>query len=129
MQYMLLVYLDEQALNETEREECYVESTQLTQELNSRGQYLAAAPLHPTSTATSVRMRDGRRFVTDGPFAETREQLGGYFLIDAKDLDEAIGIAARIPAARRGTIEVRPVIELTGLPVQPDGGRLTSVNK
>lgn len=129
MQYMLLVYLDEQALNETEREECYVESVQLTQDLNSSGQYLAAAPLHPTSTATSVRVRDGRRFVTDGPFAETREQLGGYFLIDAKDLDEAIGIAARIPGARRGTIEVRPVIELTGLPAQPEAGRLASADK
>jgi hypothetical protein len=116
MQYMLLVYLDEQALSEAEREQCYVESTQLAQELHSCGQYLAAAPLHPTSTATSVRVRDGRRLVTDGPFAETREQLGGYFLVEAKDLDEALGIAARIPIARRGTIEVRPVVEIGGLP-------------
>ena len=97
MKYMLLIYFDEQTLSETEREACYVESTQLAQEIKSKGQYLAANPLHPTSTATSVRVRDGKRFVTDGPFAETREQLGGYFLIDAKDLDEAIGIAARIP--------------------------------
>ncbi len=116
MKYMLLIYQDEQALNETERELCYGESLQLAQELESRGQYLAAAPLHPTSTATSVRVRDGKRLVTDGPFAETREQLGGYYLIDAKDLDEAIGIAAQIPAARLGTVEVRPVIELAGLP-------------
>ncbi len=116
MRYMLLVYLDEQALDETERKECYEESVQLTQELSARGNYLAAAPLHPTSTATSVRVREGKRLVTDGPFAETREQLGGYFLIDAKDLDEAIGIASRIPGARRGTIEIRPVIELGGLP-------------
>lgn len=116
MRYMLLIYLDEQVLGETEREQCYVESTQLTQELNANGQYLAAAPLHPTSTATSVQVRDGKRLVTDGPFAETREQLGGYFLIDAKDLDEAIHVAARIPVARYGTIEIRPVIELAGLP-------------
>jgi hypothetical protein len=116
MRYMLLIYLDEQALGETEREQCYVESAQLAQEIYSKGQYLAANPLHPTSTATSVRMRDGKRLVTDGPFAETREQLGGYFLIDAKDLDEAIGIAARIPGARRGTVEIRPVMEVAGLP-------------
>ena len=120
MKYMLLVYLDEQALSETEREQCYGESAQLAQELNSSGQYLAANPLHPTSTATSVRVRDGKPLVTDGPFAETREQLGGYFLIDAKNLDEAIGIAARIPVARRGTIEVRPVIELAGLPTMEE---------
>jgi hypothetical protein len=113
---MLLIYLDEQALNETERNECYEESTRLTQDLDASGQYLAAAPLHPTSMATSVRVRDGKRLVTDGPFAETREQLGGYFLIDANDLDEALGIAARIPAARTGTVEVRPVLEIPGLP-------------
>jgi hypothetical protein len=116
MRYMLLIYLDEQALGETEREECYLESAQLAREINSSGHYLAAAPLHPTSTATSIRVRDGKRLVTDGPFAETREQLGGYFLINAKDLDEAIGIAARIPMARKGTVEIRPVIEVAGLP-------------
>jgi len=116
MRYMLLIYLDEQALNETERNECYEESTRLTQDLDASGQYLAAAPLHPTSMATSVRVRDGKRLVTDGPFAETREQLGGYFLIDANDLDEALGIATRIPAARTGTVEVRPVLEIPGLP-------------
>ncbi len=116
MKYMLLVYLDEQALSETEREHCYVESAKLTQELNSTGQYLGASPLHPIATATSVRVRDGKRLVTDGPFAETREQLGGYYLIDAKDLDEAIRIAERIPPARFGTIEIRPVMEIEGLP-------------
>ncbi len=116
MQYMLLMYFDEHALSETERQACYVESTQLAHEIKSSGQYLAANPLHPTSMATSVRVRDGKRFVTDGPFAETREQLGGYFLIDAKDLDAAIGIAARIPMARKGTVEIRPVIEIAGLP-------------
>ena len=83
MKYMMLVYLDEQAMSDSEREHCYVESAQLTQQLNSSGQYLDASPLHPVSTATSVRVRDGKRLVTDGPFAETREQLGGYYLIDA----------------------------------------------
>jgi hypothetical protein len=113
---MLLIYGDEQALSDTEREECYRESTQLAHEINAAGQYVAAAPLYPTPTATSVRVREGRRLVTDGPFAETREQLGGFFMIDAENLDEAIGIAGRIPMARRGTVEVRPVIEIAGLP-------------
>ncbi len=116
MKYMLLVYLDEQALSETEREHCYVESAQLTQDLNASGNYIYAGPLHPTSTATSVRVREGKRVVTDGPFAETREQLGGYYLIEARDLDEAMGIAERIPVARMGTVEIRPVLEIPGLP-------------
>ena len=116
MRYMLLIYLEEQSIGEAERQECYVESAQLAQEIQARGQFLAAAPLHPTSTATSIRVRDGKRLVTDGPFAETREQLGGYFLIEAKNLDEAMGIAARIPMARKGTVEIRPVIEVGGLP-------------
>ena len=116
MKYMLLIYGDEQALSDTERKDCYAESTQLAHDINSSGQYVAANPLHPTSMATSVRVRDGKRLVTDGPFAETREQLGGYFLIDAKDRDEAIHIAARIPGARIGTVEVRPVTEVEGLP-------------
>jgi hypothetical protein len=116
MKYMLLVYHDEQSLSETEREHCYVESAQLAQQLNSSGQYLDASPLHPISTATSVRVRKGKRLVTDGPFAETREQLGGYYLIDVRDLDEAIGIAEKIPPARFGTVEIRPVMEISGLP-------------
>jgi len=113
---MLLIYLDEQALSQTEREQCYRESTQLAHQLDAAGQYVAAVPLEPTATATSVRVRQGKRVVTDGPFAETKEQLGGYFLVDASDLDEAIAIAARIPMARRGTIEVRPVIHIADLP-------------
>ena len=116
MRYMLLIYLEEKALGETERQACYLESTQLAQELHLNGQFLAANPLHPTSTATSIRVRDDKRLVTDGPFAETREQLGGYFLVDVQNLDEAIGIAARIPMARKGTVEIRPVIEIAGLP-------------
>ena len=117
---MLLIYGDENALSDSEREQCYVESTQLTHQLNAAGQYLGASPLYPTSMATSVRVRDGKRFVTDGPFAETREQLGGFFLIDAKDREEAIAIAERIPMASRGTVEVRPVLELPGLPSRDD---------
>src|ERR1700680_1780020 len=116
MRYMLLVYAGEQELDEKVRDQCYGESVQLTHDLNSSGNFLAAAPLPPTSTATSVRLRDGKRLVTDGPFAETREQLGGYFLINARDLDEAIGIAARIPSGRWGTVEIRPVMEVEGLP-------------
>ena len=113
---MLLIYLDEQSLDQAEREQCYEESTRLAHQLHAVGQYVAAGPLHPTTTATSVRVREGKRFVTDGPFAETREQLGGYFLVDAADLDEAIAIAARIPMARKGTVEVRPMVEIAGLP-------------
>jgi len=85
MKYMLLVYLDEKVLSESEREDCYVKSAKLAQDLHVTGQYLDASPLHPIATATSVRVREGKRLVTDGPFAETREQLGGYYLIDAND--------------------------------------------
>ena len=113
---MMLVYQDETVLNEEEREACYHESVGLTHELKAKGKYLAAAPLQPVATATSLRVRDGKRLVTDGPFAETREQLGGYFLVEAGDLDEALAIAERIPGAKRGTIEVRPLVELTGMP-------------
>ncbi len=116
MKYMMLIYLDEQAIDETERERCYGDSTRLAHELSSSGHYIGANPLHPTSTATSLRVRDGRALVTDGPFAETREQLGGYFLIDARNLDEALEIAARIPMAEAGTVEIRPVMEIPGLP-------------
>ncbi len=116
MKYMLLIYADEQVWTEPERQACYNESAQLCQELASHGKYVSASPLQPVATATSVQVRSGKRLVTDGPFAETREQLGGYFMIDAKDLDEAIQIAGRIPGARKGTVEIRPVVELTNLP-------------
>jgi hypothetical protein len=116
MQYMLLIYLNEQDLSEAQREACYLESAQFAHALNAKGQYLAAAPLHPTATATSVRLRDGKRLVTDGPFAETREQLGGYFLIDVENLDVAIDIAGRVPAGRWGTVEIRAVVEVPSLP-------------
>ena len=116
MKYMLLVYMNEQAMSDEERERCYVESARLTQELNTTGQYVAAGPLHPVATATSVSVREGKRIVTDGPFAETREQLGGYYVVEAKDLDEAIAIAERVPPAKYGTVEIRPVMEISGLP-------------
>jgi len=113
---MLLVYLDENALTEEEREHCYVDSAELARDLSANGNYLNAGPLQPVATATSIRVREGKRLVTDGPFAETREQLGGYYLIEAKDLDEAMSIAERVPVARVGTIEIRPVLEIPGLP-------------
>jgi hypothetical protein len=115
MKYMLLIYDDERTwgkFSEAERKQLFGEYMQFTEQIRSGGQYLAGAALQPTSVATSVRIRDGKRVVTDGPFAETREQLGGYYLIEAKDLDEAIAIGARIPSARLGTIEVRPVMEM-----------------
>jgi hypothetical protein len=114
MKYMLLIYMSEDAMNQAEREQCYNDSTQLCHELQSRGQFVAASPLQPIATATSVRIREGKRMVTDGPFAETREQLGGFYIIEAKDLNEAISIAARVPPARKGTVEVRPVMDLPG---------------
>ncbi len=116
MKYMLLVYLDEQAMSDEERAHCYVESAQLTQDLHATGQFISASPLHPVATATSVRLREGKRLVTDGPFAETREQLGGYYVVEANDLDEAIAIAAKVPPAKYGTVEIRPVMEIAGLP-------------
>jgi len=114
VKYMLLIHFDQEAwgkLTLTERQKIYGEHVQLAEQLTASGQYLAGHPLQPPSTTASVRIRDGKRLVTDGPFAETREQLGGYMLVDAKDLDEAIGIAARVPGARMGTVEVRTVRE------------------
>jgi hypothetical protein len=119
MKYMLLCYDDVQAWERAGKaalDSAMREAVQLTHELDARGQYLTAAPLHPVSTAVSVRVRDGKKLVTDGPFAETREVLGGFYLIDVKDLNEAISIAARHSGARVGTVEVRQVMELAGLP-------------
>jgi hypothetical protein len=116
MKYMLLIYYDEQALGEAERQQCFGDSAHLAHELYANGKYLGANPLHDTSQAISVRVREGKQLVTDGPFAETHEQLGGYFLIDARDIDEATSVAARIPMALKGTVEVRPVVEIPGLP-------------
>jgi len=116
MKYMLLIYQDEKVLTDGVREECYAESTAFLHELDKQGKYVGASPLQPVSTATSVRVRQGKRQVTDGPFAETKEQLGGFVMVDVPNLDEAINIASRIPGAKRGTVEVRPVVELKGLP-------------
>jgi hypothetical protein len=110
--YMLLICRNEpvwDAMSVSERQRIYGETLALSEELAARGQYLGGSALYPSSSATSVRVRDGKRIVTDGPFAETREQLGGYVLIDVKDLDEAIAVAGRIPLARTGTVEIRSV--------------------
>ena len=114
MKYMLLIYHDEpswDAISENERQQVYLEYRKLREELVSRGQFVTGSQLQPITTATTVRVRDGKELVTDGPFAETHEQLGGYFLVEAANLDEATAIAARIPSARTGTIEVRPLVE------------------
>jgi hypothetical protein len=121
MKYMLLVHHDEESFgrrSEAERQHMLEESVQLAQQLHASGQYLGAAPLHPSSETTCVRVRDSKPTVTDGPFAETREQIGGYFLVEAKNLDEVISIAGRIPGACIGTVEIRPVTEVAGLPGQ-----------
>lgn len=115
MKYMLLIYHDEKfwdGLTEAERLQIYGEYRDLVQELETKGQYLAGDELQPTTTASSVRVRDGKHLVTDGPFAETREQLGGFFLIEASSIDDAKSVAARIPSARTGTVEIRPVAEM-----------------
>jgi hypothetical protein len=114
MQYLLLIHSDEtrfEAMGEDELAALYAEYGQFTADIQANGHYVAGAQLQPTSAATSVRVRNGETLVTDGPFAETKEQLGGYYLIEAKDVDEAIEIASRIPTARAGTIEVRPLVQ------------------
>ena len=111
MKYLLLIYAEEKTKRREEQEDCKKEAVKLAEELRSNGQYVAANPLEPVATAKSVRIRDGKRLVTDGPFAETHEQLGGYFLIEARDIDEAIAVARKIPMAANGTVEVRRVID------------------
>jgi hypothetical protein len=119
MKFMLLCYDDEQAwerAGEAKLNEAFQEAIGLVRELHAKGQYVLASPLERSNTAATVRVRDGKRIITDGPFAETREVLGGFYLIEAKDRDEALAIAARHPGARIGSVEVRPVMELEGLP-------------
>lgn len=116
MKYLVLMYAEEGAWPPEDHRVALQESIDICHQLHARGQYLGASPLQPPSTATCVRVRDGKRLVTDGPYAETKEQLGGYFLIDVENLDEAIAIASRIPGTRRGTAEIRPILEVTGLP-------------
>jgi hypothetical protein len=112
MQYLLLIYSPEshwESMREPERQKIYQQYRELIGELQKDGKFLGGHELQPTSSATTVRVRDGKKAVTDGPFAETKEHLGGYFLVEAKDLDEALSMAARIPSATAGSIEVRPV--------------------
>lgn len=116
MKYMLLIYGTETTIDEDERQACMVESTAVCHDLAAKGQFLGASPLHPVSTATSVRIREGRKLVTDGPFAETVEQLGGYYLIDVANLDEAIAVASKLPPAKWGTVEIRPIYVLDDIP-------------
>jgi hypothetical protein len=116
MQYMFLIYLDENSVSEEQLANCYRESAGYALELQASGKRVLVSPLQPTSTATSVRTREGKRILTDGPFAETREQLGGFFLLEADNLDEAIEIAGKIPAGLWGTVEIRPLLQIPGLP-------------
>jgi hypothetical protein len=110
MQYMLLIYTNEERkLSSAEQGQLMQGYMSFTQDIVKSGKFKAGDALEPTSTATTVRVRNDKTMTTDGPFAETKEQLGGYYLIEAKDLDEAVAIAARIPDARNGSIEVRPV--------------------
>lgn len=110
MKYMLLIYHDERlfmTMTEDERQSLYLDYRKLRDELTSSGKFITGSQLQPASTASSIRVRNGKSLATDGPFAETKEQLGGYFLIEAESLEEAKAIAARIPSAKSGTIEVR----------------------
>ncbi len=115
MKYLCLVYLEEKmfhAIPQNERTALSKESIAYCDELQKLGQLLAASPLHPVETATTVRVREGKTSTTDGPFAETKEQLGGFLMIDVRDLNDAIRVAAHFPAARFGSVEVRPMKEL-----------------
>ena len=114
MQYLLLIYdkeADWNKISEADQQAIYKEYREFTQSIMDSGNHKAGHQLQPISTATTVRVRDKKRVVTDGPFAETKEQLGGFYMVEAKDLDEAIALAARIPSARFGSIEVRPIVE------------------
>ncbi|HCS53480.1 YciI family protein [Rubinisphaera sp.] len=115
MKYMLLIYGAEETWTEEERKECMIESMGICDELEAEGKWIASSPLHSVTTATSVRLREGKRQITDGPFAETTEQLGGYYIIDVENLDEAIAIASRLPPAKKGTVEIRPLFPLPEL--------------
>lgn len=116
MVFMLQIYSPENAWTNEEWNACVETSLGICQELAAKAQFITASPLHPVATGTTVRVRDGRSLVTAGPFAETAEQLGGYYLIDVENLDEAIAIASRLPAAKKGTVEIRPLLKIDGLP-------------
>jgi len=119
MKFLLLVHHNETsfaAMSDTIKRDLLAESVQLTHDLHARGQYIHASPLVQSAAGARVRVRDGKASVTDGPFVETHEHIGGYFLIDAESLPQAIEIASRIPGARLGYVEVRQVREIDGLP-------------
>ena len=120
MKYMLLIYGAEEQWTEEERRECMLESMQICESLDAEGKFIAASPLHSVATATSLRVRDGKRQITDGPFAETTEQLGGYYVIDVEDIDEAIAVAARLPPAKKGTVEIRPIFDVSNIAPMPE---------
>jgi len=115
MKYMLLIYGAESCWTEDERRDCMIESMGIGSMLAAQGKLISSAPLHSVTTATSLRLRDGKRLVIDGPFAETTEQLGGYYIIDVDNLDEAIAIASRLPPAKVGTVEIRPIFDTSPL--------------
>jgi hypothetical protein len=116
MKYILLIYSEENVWPPAEHAVALAESIALCHTLHAQGKYIDAAPLHPVSTATTVRVRQGKRTVSDGPFAETKEHLAGYFVIDVEGPEQAIDIAASIPGTWRGTTEIRPLVALTNLP-------------
>ncbi|WP_442511123.1 YciI family protein [Novipirellula sp. SH528] len=116
MKYMFLIYSAEECWTQEEWTQCTEDSRDICHELAAKNQFIAASPLHPVAMATSVRVREGKRQITDGPFAETSEQLGGYYIIDVENLDDAISIASRLPPAKKGTVEIRPVYEMQDLP-------------
>lgn len=126
MKYMLLIYGAEDAWTDAERSACMIESLGVCDELAARGKFLSASPLASVKAARTVRVRAGEVIVTGGPFAETTEQLGGYYVLNLEDLDEAIAVAAKLPPAKRGTVEIRPIYPLGGLPpaqsLPSDGG-------
>ncbi len=120
MEYMLLIYSAEDDWTENERKDCMIQSMGICDELEAQGKWIASAPLHSVTTATCVRVRDGKRQITDGPFAETTEQLGGYYIIDVDGLDDAVEIAGQLPPAKKGTVEIRPLLSLPDPLPSPD---------
>jgi hypothetical protein len=133
MKYMLLVYSPENSWSPDEWKKCVETSLGICQEIAAKGQLLSAAPLLPVATGGTVRVRDGQNLITTGPFAETIEQLGGFYIIDVDNLDEAIAISGRLPAAAKGTVEIRPLLKLEGLPTEKlspeSSGPETSLSK
>jgi hypothetical protein len=120
MKYMLLIYSSEEGWTSEEAEQCMAKSRSICHELAKEGKFVTASPLQSIAMATSVRVRQDKRHVTAGPFAETTEQLGGFYIIDVDDLDEAISVASRLPPAKKGTVEIRPLFDLPDMPDMPD---------